>query len=179
MFNYGWIDVHCHLTDERIFSNLNQEISSAAKAGLTGFVSSALCKEEYEIINIQKFQELQKTIKWCAGIHPYYHKSSENDFELLIKLCDNKDIIAITSSKKQMDRFQLFKMVKSIYKSAGIKQTGLHILRHTFAKGLIENKISLPTVQKLLGHNDIKTTMIYVNPHQDIILNELKISKLN
>ena len=105
-----------------------------------------------------------------------YIKRDLIEFELnnINQYISNKDYIASTSSKKQMDRFQLFKMVRSMYKSAGIKQTGLHILRHTFAKSLIENKTSLPTVQKLLGHNDIKTTMVYINPHQDTILSELK-----
>ncbi len=96
----GFIDVHCHLSDERILTNLDEEISTAREAGITCLVSSSLCKDEYELINLPKFQKVDEPgneieIKWSAGIHPYYDKSSEDDFELLIKHCDAKDIIAI------------------------------------------------------------------------------------
>jgi TatD DNase family protein len=95
MFDFGWIDVHCHLSEERIFNNFEKEISDAHEAGVTCFVSSALCQEEFEYIKLPKFPKLGKLVKWCAGIHPYCDESSEDDFELLIKLCDEKQIIAI------------------------------------------------------------------------------------
>ena len=96
----GFIDVHCHLSDNRILKNIDDEISSAQEAGITCLVSSSLCKDEYELIKLPKFQKTKKSgneleIKWSAGIHPYYDKSSENEFELLIKHCDAKEIIAI------------------------------------------------------------------------------------
>jgi integrase len=39
--------------------------------------------------------------------------------------------------------------------------TKIHSLRHTFASHLVMKGVDLPTVQKLLGHADIQTTMVY------------------
>lgn len=86
---------------------------------------------------------------------------------------DNNKFIAMTSSGKYMDRVQLSKMVNSIYSRAGLNISGVHILRHTAAKRLLANGVSIVVVQSLLGHSSIQTTSIYANPTEDIILKEM------
>lgn len=58
----------------------------------------------------------------------------------------------------------LRKAVKSAAKKAGIqKHVTPHVFRHSFATHLLEMDYDIRTVQELLGHKDVKTTMVYTH----------------
>lgn len=49
-----------------------------------------------------------------------------------------------------------------------------HMARHTFATILLEDGVPVTTVQKLLGHTKISTTMIYSEINENTIQNDIK-----
>ena len=49
-----------------------------------------------------------------------------------------------------------------------------HVLRHTFSITAIQQGISLPTLQRLLGHDRLTTTEIYLNLSPEEVMREFR-----
>jgi len=66
--------------------------------------------------------------------------------------------------RHHLDSSGLQRAVKEAAKKAGIqKRVSCHTFRHSFATHLLQNGYDIRTVQELLGHKDVRTTMIYTH----------------
>lgn len=51
------------------------------------------------------------------------------------------------------------------------KRVSAHTLRHSFASHLVKKQVDLPTLQRLLGHANIRTTSIYLHTDYEMLKN--------
>lgn len=69
----------------------------------------------------------------------------------------------------KMDLEHVSRKFGSYVKRAGLSGFRLHSLRHTFATNLIAAGVDIYTVSRLLGHSDIRTTMVYAKSNTELL----------
>ena len=77
---------------------------------------------------------------------------------------EGQDILFLNRRGKPLTRVMIFYIVKDLAERAGIKRSvSPHTLRHSFATHLLEGGANLRSIQKMLGHESLTTTEIYVH----------------
>jgi integrase/recombinase XerD len=78
-----------------------------------------------------------------------------------------EEAIASTSWGEPIDRTHIYQALERLYKRAGIEKKGVHILRHTLARRLVDENVNLETIRDILGHTNIAITQKFYAKTQE------------
>jgi TatD DNase family protein len=86
-----WVDSHCHLCNPPLADRLQNEIDTAGRHNIGIFISTALNREEID----WHLDNTRPEIRFVAGIHPFYDKSTLKDFDYLVEQCRKEKLWGI------------------------------------------------------------------------------------
>lgn len=95
------------------------------------------------------------SVNLLSQLRTYYKIQQPSDF-----------LFPSQKAEKLSDRTAQYVFKKALKKAGIQKQVSLHSLRHSFATHMMEQGVSLPVIQQLLGHKNIRTTSIYLHVQQ-------------
>jgi integrase/recombinase XerD len=83
----------------------------------------------------------------------------EDELDFLLVRHQPSDFIAIsTKSGEALAPKRVYELLDRMYRGACVNKRGIHILRHTLARRLVDRNVNLETIRDILGHSSIGIT---------------------
>lgn len=160
------------LSKEEVKAVLNEVKNIKHRTILTLIYSAGLRVGEAIKIKVQDIDSsrMQIRIRQAKGAKDRYVVLSPVMLSLLrtyYSLYHPKDFLFPSQMAEQISD----RTVQSFFKDACVKSklnktVSVHVLRHSFATHLMEQGVSLPIIQQLLGHKSLRTTSVYLHVQQ-------------
>lgn len=128
--------------------------------------STGIRVSEVKYITVSALKEGRATINLKGKIRQIFLPKSL--CIMLKKYAKHENIksgaIFVTRNKNPLDRFYIWKLLKSLCKMAGVSPTKVfpHNLRHLFARTFYSMKNDIVRLADILGHSSVETTRIYI-----------------
>ncbi len=144
--NHGMIGMLCD-TGLRLSELVNLDVSDMDLGGQSVRVRHGKGGKERRVY---MGRTLTRAIRRWVDVHPFF---------------DGCEVLFCTRDGRRLNKRNVARILERTATRAGLTDRRIHphLLRHTFATHFIKNGGDPFTLQRLLGHSDIKTTMIYVN----------------
>ena len=84
---------------------------------------------------------------------------------------DNHDALFIGKGTERLGKTGIESLLKRIENKVGVENVHPHRFRRTLCTNLIDRGMSIQDVAEILGHVDIKTTMIYCRVSKNNVKN--------
>lgn len=135
----------------------NQQVWRAASPKtISGFRTVPLTDEAVRIL--EEIYAIKDTRKQSPELDQvlYYHDKKEH----IDKNFNMKNLVFINYRTGMPNKSSSYDThIEKLCSEVGLKPFGMHVLRHTFATRCIEAGMKPKTLQKILGHASLKTTM--------------------
>lgn len=155
--------------------SVTHAISRLSKVGKDGSRTWSVLEHD------PKTKSSTRTIPLPTKIIKELKKYKKEQDKLILKYGDlyqKNNLVFCTDLGGYLDTRNLTRSYTRALAKAGIEHKKFHSMRHTYATRLFENDVPIKTVQSLMGHNDITTTMnIYTHVTPQQMTNEVQ--KLN
>jgi len=95
--------------------------------------------------------------------------------QILINRCKPTGYVFADENGKFLAHTTYLSQIKKACEKAGLRKIGWHTLRHTFASHLAMKNADPYSLQKLMGHSTINTTMIYTHLSHSALIDSIRL----